>query len=757
MFKPDQPIEKRNDDILNRSHFSDSLSNAIKEWKNKESLVISLNGKWGTGKTSIINLVKESLFQEEKTPTLISFNPWEFSNADITNKFFNEISTQLESKNENEKDLALAKQFKKYASFLEIIPTVEDTISFQQVVVILIGIIGITADRIISSLNPYSKEVSLILFIVGLILLILGIIKTFFRKVSAYFEAKVSDKSYSIDEVKSSIEKNLNNRDKKLLIVIDDIDRLTPAEMNEVFRLIRANANFPNTIYLLAYDKDIIENSIGDYLKVNGKEYLEKIVQVNLDLPLRHQSKIHQYLFSELDRILSLLPEKSSIYFDKDSYWANIYNSGFKDYFVTIRDIKRFINGLEFSIKQLINKNILEINPVDFFALESVRIFAPEFYNFLKYEKILFTTTESNYIGSSTKPREERKSKISSAFDKVSLEQRESTRKIIFELFPQVKGNVDGFGNTSYGHEWQEVWEKTLRICATSCFDQYFTLIPGGDEGEISQFEIEYIFSLANIQKDFETEIRKYIESKRIRKLLKKMLSYTSDTELIPSTNYENIILALFNVSDILPETEDSMWDFGIDMDLQRVIFHLLKNIKDKKANNELISKLIPLSQGIIGPIKFVSLETPKKDEAKDESKFILDTSNITELQTLCVEKLNKAKFNILIEHKDLAYILFTWKEWGDNTDLSKFLENAEKPKNLKYIIKAFISTTRSQGMSDYSYKKTQNFIKKNFEVFYKYDVVKEKVLKLKNLDEESKKIVDLFLNPKENHFSNDD
>lgn len=757
MFKPDQPIENRKDDILNRSPFSDALSNAIKEWENKESLVISLNGKWGTGKTSIINLVKETLTQEDKAPTLISFNPWEFSNADITSKFFNEISAQLKLKNENKRDMILAKQFKKYASLLDIIPSVEDTMSFSQVLLIILGIVGITADRIISLIIPYPKKTSFIIFIVCFFLLLAGLIKTIFKKISAYFEAKVSDKSYSIDEEKTSIEKNLIKRNKKLLIIIDDIDRLTPAEMNEVFRLIRANANFPNTIYLLAYDKEIIENSIGDYLKVNGKEYLEKIVQVNLDLPLRYQSKVQQYLFSELDRILSLLPEKSSVYFDKDSYWANIYNSGFKDYFVTIRDVKRYINGLEFSIKQLIHYNVLEVNPVDFFALESIRIFAPEFYKFLKHEKLLFTTTELNYIGSGTKLREERKNKISIAFEEVSLEQREKTKKIVFELFPQVKGDVDGFENTSYGHEWQEIWEKTLRICATNCFDQYFTLIPGGDEEEISQFEIEKICSLANTQTSLETEIRKYIESKRIRKLLKKMLPYTSDTELIPPTNYGNIILTLFNVSDILPETEESMWDFGIDMDLQRVIFHLLKNTKDKSSNNNLIAKLIPLSQGIIGPIRFISLETPKKDEKYDESKFVLDTSKIDELQKLCVENLKKSNFENLIKHKDLAYILFAWKEWGEASDLSKFLEFTVKPENLLSIIKAFISTTRSQGMFDYSFKKTDYFNKKNFEVFYNYNEIKEKIQEMKDLDEESNKLVKLFLNPKENQFPDED
>ena len=54
----------------------------------------------------------------------------------------------------------------------------------------------------------------------------------------------------TIGEVKEDLKEILINRQKKLLIIIDDIDRLTKKEIKEIFKLTRINADFPNTIYL---------------------------------------------------------------------------------------------------------------------------------------------------------------------------------------------------------------------------------------------------------------------------------------------------------------------------------------------------------------------------------------------------------------------------------------------------------------------------------------------------------------------------
>ena len=54
---------------------------------------------------------------------------------------------------------------------------------------------------------------------------------------------------------RSNVEKALAALDRPLVVVVDDIDRLTYAEIRDIFTLVRLTANFPNVIYILAFDQ----------------------------------------------------------------------------------------------------------------------------------------------------------------------------------------------------------------------------------------------------------------------------------------------------------------------------------------------------------------------------------------------------------------------------------------------------------------------------------------------------------------------
>jgi predicted KAP-like P-loop ATPase len=99
MFRPDQPIKSNKDDKLNRSAFAQSLGEAIISYKDEDSIVIGLFGTWGSGKTSIINLVLEhiALISKDNSsssssdkPIVIKFNPWNYSDQDqLVYKLYN--------------------------------------------------------------------------------------------------------------------------------------------------------------------------------------------------------------------------------------------------------------------------------------------------------------------------------------------------------------------------------------------------------------------------------------------------------------------------------------------------------------------------------------------------------------------------------------------------------------------------------------------------------------------------------------------
>ena len=589
MFVYDKPIESEKEDCLGRKRFSQHLGNALLDWKENESLVVAIYGEWGSGKSSVINLASENIEQRnhENKPTIIEFNPWAFSEeSNLGEHFFNEIAKELEIKNDTEKDKKIAKKLKFYANLLSLSPREKDYVGLSSKVLLFLGLIGISSSQIINWLNIPLNWVQIGLFIGGLILVLLNLFKEYLLKIAHYFEIKDEYYSKSVSEVKREIKKELQEREKKLVVVIDDIDRLNQSEIRQIFRLIRVNADFPNTIYLLAFDRKIIEKNLEEQVGVSGKEYLNKIVQVNFDVPFVKPTKISDFLFKELDRILDVLPHSAQKYFEKDEqFWTNVYHSGFKDFFKNIRDVKRFASSLEFNISQMIQVKVIEVNPIDFIAVEAIRVFAPDFYLFMRDKRSLFTSTDRD--DRSSRGENPRKKEIESALNELTRETKGSVLELIKMLFPQIDG-VFQIGCSSYGHDWQPNWSNNLRVCATKNFDSYFTLIPGGDEEELSQFEIEEILDKTNSEKGFEKIICKYIDKGKIRKLLQRIQDFTDDQNRIPQDNAKNVVKVLFNISDDLPEESIGMLDFGIDMVLMRIIYKLMKRETDKQKNFEI-------------------------------------------------------------------------------------------------------------------------------------------------------------------------
>ena len=748
MFIYDKPIETEKDDFLGRKRFSQHLGKALLDWKEKESLVIAIYGEWGSGKSSVINLASENIEKSDykNKPTIIEFNPWIFSEENsLGEHFFNEIAKELEIKNDTDKDKNIAKKLKFYASLLSLSP--EENPSSK--ILLILGLTGITGSGIIDWFNIPSNWVQNGLLIGGLLLVLLEFFKGHFIKLASFFEKKADYYSKSVSEIKREIKKELADRQKKLVIVIDDIDRLNQSEIRQIFRLIRVNADFPNTIYLLAFDRKIVEKNLEEQVGVSGKDYLNKIVQVNFDVPFAKPSKISTFLFKELNRILSVLPESVQKYFGQDDpYWANVYHSGFKDFFKNIRDVKRFASSLEFNISQMYQGKVMEVNPIDFIAIEAIRVFAPDFYSFMRDKNSLFTSTDRN--DRSSRDNNPRKEEIEKALNELPNETKKSVLELLKRLFPQVDG-IFQYGYSTHGHDWQSSWSNNLRVCATNNFDSYFTLIPGGDEDELSQFEIEEILNKTDSAENFEQILREYIGKKKIRKVLQRIQDFTSDQNRISQDSSKNVVKALFNISDDLPEEKLGMWDLGVDMDLMRIIYQLLKRETDNNKNFEVLKESIPRSTGLFGPIQIISIESSRKEKEKDLNEFIVPEEKIEELQNLCLEKINGINIEDLLKHKNLLYIFYRWKEWDKEDKWKGFIQEVEKDnqKLLSFVTK-FVSESRSQAIGDYGVKVVKKFIYKNLSDFLDLEQIKRKLEEIKKQNSEeynsNKETVDLFL-----------
>ncbi|HXF74371.1 MAG TPA: P-loop NTPase fold protein, partial [Actinomycetota bacterium] len=261
LFSADRPIASKDEDLLGRTSFAQSLAHAIEGWRSEDSLIIGLYGLWGSGKTSLKNLVVEELCGRIG---IVEFDPWQWSaQGEIAEAFFEQLARGIAGRPGigwwgRRKAQWRAFQIRHYARLLDVAASG-------------LGLAGRMGRFLAALCTPDLRR---------------GPVR-----------AKVK------------LGGLLRRLDRPVLVVIDDIDRLTRAEIRLVFQLVKSNADFPNLVYLLLFDRRVVEAAL-DEDGLPGRDYLEKVVQVGFDLPHVERSRLDRVLFAALDEVF-LLPGAS--------------------------------------------------------------------------------------------------------------------------------------------------------------------------------------------------------------------------------------------------------------------------------------------------------------------------------------------------------------------------------------------------------------------------------------------------------------
>ena len=179
-----------------------------------------------------------------------------------------------------------------------------------------------------------------------------------------------------LDENRRILENALITVDKKIIVVIDDIDRLTNSQIRDIFQLVKQVADFPNVIYVLAMDREVVRSALTEVHNMDGNEYLEKIIQVPLELPELRKSRLHDIFFTKLDQITNNLPDK--VVWDK-SYWSNVFKNCIEPYINTLRDVNRVINTFQFRYEMLYQETSFE----DMVGITALEVLEPELYKWI--------------------------------------------------------------------------------------------------------------------------------------------------------------------------------------------------------------------------------------------------------------------------------------------------------------------------------------------------------------------------------------
>lgn len=303
----DTPLENPEDDCFGYASFAENLTDVLCKTMTDECLVFALLGSWGSGKTTCLNFILHYVDKlENQRPLVIRFNPWWFSGrGDLLQQFFREFC------------VALGKE-KKFKKTIEIIANLVE----------------------IASEIPEPT----------------GISKLGGKLASRWLKQAKKDKE--VWKIREKIKKDIKKQNQHILVVIDDIDRLPSEEIRDLFKVIKAVADFPKTTYLLAFDKDVVVKALKSVQETPGEEYLEKIVQVPFHLPIPDKVSLRRFFCGQLKLILLNTPEKL---FDQ-TYWENVFRNGIDHFLNTMRNVKRLINAIKttYPLVLLLEKKLIQ-------------------------------------------------------------------------------------------------------------------------------------------------------------------------------------------------------------------------------------------------------------------------------------------------------------------------------------------------------------------------------------------------------------
>lgn len=367
----DRALQPGEADLLGRGAFVRNLAKILCNAPKGDSVVFALYGKWGEGKTSTLTLLdaefKALKATQESVPVVIRFNPWMFSGRmHLFNAFFEDIGNAIGESPDPSRTEA-AKRWKRLGAYSNLAGTAVGGINSA------LGVVGLSipCGEILSGLFKGVGEVT---------------------KSAAEIDGNAQAKS--LQNLRSEMEQTLKQLSQPLLVILDDLDRLPPNELVEIFQLLKSTVDLPTVHYLLLCDRGNIELN----LKKQGlrADYLEKIVQFSVQLPAIPDAVLHELLITQLQAIFKEFAGNDPRI--DDGLWTRIRTSAFTEVFETLRDVKRFTGEFRMILPVFCDAGYFELNPEHFLKLQALRLFCPSVVEMIRKRRALFIKKPIDFI-----------------------------------------------------------------------------------------------------------------------------------------------------------------------------------------------------------------------------------------------------------------------------------------------------------------------------------------------------------------------
>ena len=617
----DLPISNSEDDFFGLDSFTDILASALNACLSKQGFVVGLSGKWGVGKSSAVNLVRTKLDPNVK---VLNFQSWRIRGEDaLVLNFFQLIRNELQP----------------------------SWISDQDIDEILLGL----AEGLIKSFpGPIPVSISS-------------------NPLKRRFNAK-----YSAEGCYKTLYSVCERSPEKYLILIDDIDRLSPNEMTTLFQMVKSVMNLPNISFLLIFDRELAEEACQEVFHADGASYLDKIVQLSFEIPEPSSSQISAYIFEKLQKQIQLADEDLE-------HLKKVLNSRHLLSVATIREAIKLLNSL-FIKWPVLNG---EVNISDLLLLELLHIKSISTYKQVRRNRYLLC-----HVNEFAVPEEFEK--LRKRFTEIFNEKKSHSTQVMAlleELFPRFSG-INVSNNAQFGIDDQALKERRVRL--SQYFDNYFrfevnpSVIPmkylknfienAEDVLEIKQFFVE---QSRQMHSDGQSGLAKYLIQLRVHQ---DKLSKEKSLKILSALSLDEL---LYRVKDV---DESSFYMSESNIDRMLDLFKLL--VIEKPLDEEDIGLLI---REAYLPLKVFLFHTIEKLNSWSQEK----------INRVCVEIVDAIHqaydSDNLIDYPGASNLLFFWQQYDpdfDEVKIKEWFNNAAKDAvKLEKILKlAVIYAISSDG-----------------------------------------------------------
>jgi predicted KAP-like P-loop ATPase len=273
----DRAVEANDDDEFGFVGIAEKLAPRIVEASKGDGIVIGLEGRWGSGKTSLVNFLRSELkrAEAEKIHT-ITVAPW--LNGDAASLVHSvlepiaDVLHRIENENAAPEQQAGAQVAENVSQLRKLIS------SYGSQTARKLAPVATLAGYVMPGMQAVGDALG----------------------AAANVMENAAERPPTPTELKGKIIDGIRALDVGFVVILDDLDRLEPAQAVEVIRLVRSVADFPKVAYLMCYDRDVLADALSEGLKVkDGDLFLQKIVQLTFAIPLPEPFDLRRQFLKE--------------------------------------------------------------------------------------------------------------------------------------------------------------------------------------------------------------------------------------------------------------------------------------------------------------------------------------------------------------------------------------------------------------------------------------------------------------------------